>query len=238
MNIEDMILVIDNSGGKETNFLCTFPEYLKTILLPQYPEAETMAVAVSELFMTRKSEKDWSEVLILSNHAVYARFCKDLDQLRYFLWGRMNEDRGTDKEWCFVVYRCSTECLNFLKYRGLTVEGKPRYGEYTYQEAKGHLFYDDDIIEDFNGYKYKIVEGLSEEDFVIMSLDSGAFSLAEGLRMYYRFPMDEKIKPEEIVFGVTWNMNRHLSWKPTGINMAEIKANYESRKEEKTCKVR
>lgn len=238
MNIEDMILVIDNRGGKETNFLCTFPEYLKTILLPQYPEAETIAVAVSELFMTRKSGKDWSEVEILSNHAVHARFCKDLDQLRYFLWGRMNKDRGKDKEWCFAVYRCSTECLNFLKYRGLTIEGKPRYGEYTYQEAKRHLFYDDEIIEDFNGYKYKIVEGLSKEDFVIMRLDTGTFSLAEGLRMYYRYPEDEGLTSEGVVFGVTWNINRHLSCKATGINMAEIRANYDSHKEEKTCKVR
>ena len=202
MNIEDMILVIDNERGKEVNFLYTFEDYVSEILLPRYPIVIDAMEAVAELFNTRKAAREWAEVVITSHRAFYARFCEDQEQLRSFLRGHMNENGGKDKTWLFVESRCSPECICLLKYMGLTVEGKPRYGEY------------------------------------LMSLKTGAVSLAEKMRLYGRYPNNEEPTLENIVYGVIWEKNTHLSWKATGINMEKVREAYKKNREGRTCKVR
>lgn len=238
MNIEDMILVIDNEHGKEANFLYTFEDYVSEVLLPRYPVVIDAMEAVAELFNTRKVARDWSEVSFSGYRVFYARFCEDQEQLRSFLRGHMNENGGNDKVWSFAESRCSPECIRLLKYLGLTVEGKPRYGEYDYEREKNVLFAEDQIVTDFSGFKYKIMEALSKEDFILMSLKTGAVSLAEKMRLYARYPNDEEPTLENIVYGVTWEKNTHLSWKATGINMEKVREAYKKSREGRTCKVR
>lgn len=238
MNIEDMILVIDNEHGREVNFLYTFKDYVNVVLLPRYPIAQDAMEAAAGLFNTRKTARDWSEVSFSSHRSFYARFCEDQEQLRFFLRGRMNENGGKDKTWLFAKSRCSPECICLLKYLGLTVEGKPRYGEYNYEQEKEIVFAEDQIITDFNGFEYKVMEVLSKEDFILMSLKTGAVSLAEGVRLYGRYPNDEEPTLKNTVFGVIWRNNIQLSWKATGINMAQIREAYKKSKEGRTCKVR
>lgn len=238
MDIEDMILMIDNEHGKEVNFLYTFEDYVNMVLIPGYPIVQSAMQAAAELFNTRKEARDWSEVAFSSHHVVYARFCEDQEQLRIFLWGRMNENGGKDKKWSFAESRCSPECICLLKYLGLTVAGKPRYGEYDYERENDVFFSEDQIITDFSGFKYKIMEVLSKEDYILMSLKTGAVSLAEGVRLYGRYPNDEEPTLKNIVYGVTWDKNTQLSWKATGINMAEVREAYKKSREGRTCKAR
>ena len=82
------------------------------------------------------------------------------------------------------------------------------------------------------------MEVLSKEDFILMSLKTGAVSLAEGVRLYGRYPNDEEPTLKNTVFGVIWRNNIQLSWKATGINMAQIREAYKKSKEGRTCKVR
>lgn len=238
MNIEDMILVIDNEHGKGVNFLYTFEDYVSEVLLPRYPVVIDAMEAVVELFNTRKAVRDWSEVSFSGYRVFYARFCEDQEQLRSFLRGHMNGNGGNDKAWSFAESRCSPECIRLLKYLGLTVEGKPRYGEFDYEREKNIFFAEDQIVTDFNGFKYKIMEALSKEDFILMSLKTGAVSLAEKVRLYARYPNDEEPTLENIVHGVTWEKNTHLSWKATGINMEKVRGVYKKSREGRTCKVR
>ncbi|MCD8170724.1 MAG: hypothetical protein LUE94_15725 [Clostridiales bacterium] len=238
MNIEDMILVIDTERGKEVNFLYTFEDYVSVVVLPRYPIVRDAMAAAAELFNTRKAARDWSEVAFSGHRAFYARFCEDQEQLRSFLRGHMNENGGKGKAWSFEKSRCSSECICFLKYLGLTVEGKPRYGEYDYEREEEVFFAEDQIITDFSGFKYKIMEALSKEDFILMSLKTGAVSLAEKVRLYGRYPNDEEPTLNNIVYGVTWEKNTHLSWKATGINMEKVQEAYKRSREGRTCKVR
>ena len=62
MKIQDMILVIQNSKGSETNMLMTLKEYKEAYLFVSSLSKEESAQVLKELFDTKRSEEHTSEL--------------------------------------------------------------------------------------------------------------------------------------------------------------------------------
>jgi len=109
MKIQDMILVIQNSKGSETNMLMTLKEYKEAYLFVSSLSREESAQALKELFDTKFSEpwSGWAERYITANKSYYAKFCSGSDELQCFLHGSYNDD----KKFQFDREESSRECM-------------------------------------------------------------------------------------------------------------------------------
>ena len=95
MRIQDMVLVIENIKGKETNMLMTLQEYKEAYLFVSSLSREESAELLKGLFDTKFSEagKGWAECYITANKSYYAKFCSGSDELQCFLHGSYNDDK-------------------------------------------------------------------------------------------------------------------------------------------------
>ena len=100
MKLEDMILVVENRKGTETNYLLNLTDYMEAALKLWGEHAEDMAGAIGTLYGTKEGRKDWSDLYFAVNKSIHASFCGSEPQLREFLSGRFN-----DGEWSFDAER-------------------------------------------------------------------------------------------------------------------------------------
>ena len=109
MKIQDMVLVIENTKGSETNMLMTVKEYKEAYLFVSSLSREESAQALKELFDTKFSKPGtgWAERYITANQSYYAKFCSGSDELQCFLHGSYNDD----KEFRFDREESSRECM-------------------------------------------------------------------------------------------------------------------------------
>ena len=87
MKMQDMILVIQNIKGSETNMLMTVKEYKEAYLFVSSLSRDESAELLKGLFDTKFSEagKGWAEGYITANKSYYAKFCSGSDELQCFL---------------------------------------------------------------------------------------------------------------------------------------------------------
>lgn len=126
MKIQDMILVIQNIKGNETNMLMTLKEYKEAYLFVSSLSREESAQALKELFDTKFSEpgSGWAERYITANKSYYAKFCSGSDELQCFLHGSYNDD----KKFQFDREESSRECMWALEEYNLDVGGGVKAG--------------------------------------------------------------------------------------------------------------
>ena len=72
MKLEDMIMVVENQKGTETNFLMDLTDYMKEIWSRF---AEPVADAIGALYKTKEGGTDWSDLYFAANKSVHASFC-------------------------------------------------------------------------------------------------------------------------------------------------------------------
>lgn len=84
MDLKDMILVIENDRGTETNMLMTLDDYKSFIAIDDMSE---LADNLLQLGRTLGEADNFAEYYRASNVTVFARFCKDDVQLDIFFRG-------------------------------------------------------------------------------------------------------------------------------------------------------
>lgn len=116
MDLKDMILVIENDRGTETNMLMTMDDYKSFIAVDDMSE---LADNLLQLGRTLGEADNFAEYYRAANVTVSARFCLDDIQLGHFLQGFYNDS----KKFRFDKEASSSECVAKLKEIGMTDKG-------------------------------------------------------------------------------------------------------------------
>ncbi len=223
MKIQDMILVMENIKGKETNMLMTLQEYKDAYLFVSSLSREESAELLKELSDTRYSEvgTGWAERYITANKSYYAKFCSGSDELLCFLHGIYNDD----KDFRFDREESSVECLRALEEYNLDINGGAKGNIFHYEQEK-HDFKQGEVLRNFNGTDYKVVERYSENNFLMMNMASGQFLVAVGLKYYSRYPYAGEHTKENAETGIEWGHGIYLSAIPSEIDFTALRAEY------------
>lgn len=221
MKAEDMVMVIENRKGHETNSLLTFDDFIKQHIVP-FANDKLEAVFMARELMDIRSKKidSWADWYHSANQSFYARICANSQEISYFLCGTFNDD----KNFRFDEDISSKECLEELRNRGMTTDGKHTVGQYSYQELGRDLAVGE-ILHNFNGCDYKLLERFSEHNLLLMDISSGQFLVGIDTRLYLRQP---KFAPEkqEGETGIEWGHGLYLSNMPSVIDFARLKREY------------
>lgn len=85
MKAEDMVMVIENRKGHETNSLLTFDDFIKQRIVP-FANDKLEAVLMARELMDIRSKKidSWADWYHSANQSFYARICANSQEISYF----------------------------------------------------------------------------------------------------------------------------------------------------------
>lgn len=223
MRIQDMVLVIENIKGKETNMLMTLKEYKEAYLFVSSLSREESAELLKGLFDTKFSEagKGWAECYITANKSYYAKFCSGSDELQCFLLGKFNDD----KNFQFDKKESSPECMQALEEYNLDINGGAK-GFMFHYEQKEHDYRPGEVLHNLNGTDYKVIECYSKKNLLMMNMASGAFMVAVGVAYYERYPYAGEHTKENAETGIQWDRGEYLDARPSDIDFAALRAEF------------
>lgn len=223
MKIQDMILVMENIKGKEKNMLMTLQEYKEAYLFVSSLSREESAQLLKELFDTKFADAGtgWAECYITANKSYYAKFCSSSDELQGFLLGIYNDDKGFQ----FDREESSVECLWALEEYNLDTNGAAK-GFMFHYEQKEHGFKQGEVLHNFNGADYKVMECYSENNLLMMNMASGQFVVGTGVQYFSRYPHAGEYTEENAEVGIEWGHGIYLSATPSEIDFVGLRAEY------------
>lgn len=223
MKIQDMVLVIENTKGREKNMLMTLKEYKEAYLFVSSLSREQSAELLKQLFDTKFSEagKGWAECYITANKSYYAKFCSGSDELQCFLLGKFNDD----KNFQFDRKESSVECLQALEEYNLDVNGGAK-GFMFHYEQKEHGYKPGEVLHNLNGTDYKVIECYSKKNLLMMNMASGAFMVAVGVAYYERYPYAGEHTKDNAEMGIQWDRGEYLDARPSDIDFAALRAEF------------
>lgn len=223
MRIQDMVLVIENTKGSEKNMLMTVKEYKEAYLFVSSLSREESAELLKGLFDTKFSElgSGWAERYITANKSYYAKFCSGSDELQCFLQGSYNDD----KEFRFDRKESSVECLQALEEYNLDVNGGAK-GFMFHYEQKEYEFKQGEVLHNFNGTDYKVMECYSKRNLLLMNMVSGQFVVAVDTAFYDRYPHAGEYTKDNAETGIEWGHGDYLTARPSDIDFAALRAQY------------
>lgn len=219
MKLEDMIMVVENQKGKDTNFLLNLTDYMELALKLWGEYAEDMAEAVGSLYGTKGEKKEWSELYFAADQSIRVSFCSSERQLEAFLAGDLNGG-----EWSFDTERCSKECLDVLRIYNLQTDGKPLF-PYLHYEPVEHTFHAGEVLHNLNGNDYRVLAALSPKNLLLVSLKDSQFLVGRGVRLYERYPAGER-PDSSMVEGIVWEHGVYLGHDLTGTDFDILKQEY------------
>lgn len=220
MKLEDMVMVVENHKGTETNFLLNLTDYMETALKLWGEHAEDMAGVVSTLYETKMGKKDWSDLYFAANKSIHASFCTGEPQLRGFLAGNFNNG-----EWSFDEGRCSKECLDVLRIYNMKPDGQPLF-PYLHYERVEHTFHAGEVLHNMNGNDYRVLAALSPDDLLVMSMADSQLIVGRGVKLYERYPKGERPDDDSVVTGIEWGHGVYLGKDITRIDFDILKQEY------------
>ena len=220
MKLEDMVMVVENRKGTETNFLMNLTDYMGEALKLWGEYAEDMAGVVGTLYGTKEDKKDWSDLYISANKSIHASFCRSETQLRQFLSGHFN-----DGEWTFDAERCSKDCLDVLRIYNLKTDGHSLF-PYLHHERVEHTFHAGEVLHNMNGNDYRVLAALSSNDLLVMSMADSQLIVGRGVKLYERYPKGERPDDESVVTGIEWDHGVYLGQDITRIDFDILKQEY------------
>ena len=172
MKLEDMILVVENRKGTETNYLLNLTDYMETVVKLWGENAEDMAGAIGTLYETKAGKREWSDLYYAANKSIHASFCTGETQLSVFLNGMLN-----DGEWSFDTERCSKDCLDVLRIYNLKPDGLRLFPSLHYERVE-HTFHVGEMLHNMNGNDYRVLAVLSPKNLLLMSAVDGQIPFA------------------------------------------------------------
>lgn len=220
MKLEDMITVVENRKGTETNVLLNLTDYMETVLKLWGENAEDMAGAIGTLYETKAGKREWSDLYSAANKSIHASFCGGESQLRQFLSGHFN-----DGEWSFDAERCSKDCLDVLRIYNLKTDGQPQF-PYLHYEPVEHTFHAGEVLHNMNGNDYRVLAALSPKDLLVMSLTDSQLIVGRGIKLYERYPKGERPDDDSVVTGIEWDHGVYLGNDITRIDFDILKQEY------------
>lgn len=231
MKLEDMILVIENRKGTETMYLLGLPDYMEMVLRACEDSAIDMADAVKQLYDTREHGEGWSELYFAGNKSSQAKFCDSEAQLRGFLLG-LKEDGTTEKP-SFEEERCTPDCLEVLRAYGMGTDGHNLFNTLHYEKVE-HDFHAGETVRNMNGSDYRIMEVLSPQNLLLMSVKTGELLVGVNTQYYQRTPKEGYSSLDSVISGIEWGNGIYLGNKITSIDFESIRNSYGIPKEAET----
>lgn len=100
-----------------------------------------------------------------------------------------------------------------------------KYVPKTYVKEEA-CFEQGDILHNFNGSDYRVVEKYTKDCLLLMNVKSGNFLVAEGVHQFRRYPKDETPTEENVERGIEWGSGVYLSATPSEIDFAGLRRQY------------
>ena len=221
MKISDMILVIENIKGTEKNMLMTAEDYQQEYLFVASLSREEAAAGVKELYDTKVSKTGWAEQYITANKSFHAKFCNGSQELQCFLLGSYNDSR----EFRFDTERSSKECIQALEEYNLDINGGAKGNMFHYEKME-HDFRQGEILHNFNGTDYRVVECYSKNNLLVMNMASGQFVVALDVAYFSRYPYAGEHTNKNAETGIEWGRGIYLSATPSEIDFVSLRTEY------------
>ena len=220
MKVEDMILVVENRKGTETNYLLNLTDYMEAALKLWGEHAEDMAGAIGTLYETKAGKADWSDLYFAANKSIHAAFCTGEAQLRGFLMGNFNGG-----EWSFDEGRCSKDCLDVLRIYNMKTDGHSLF-PYLHYERVEHTFHAGEVLRNMNGNDYRVLAPLSPKNLLLMCERDGQIIVGRGVNLFERYPKGERPDNDSVVTGIEWDHGVYLGNDITRIDFDILKQEY------------
>lgn len=220
MKLQDMVMVVENRKGTETNYLLNLTDYMEAALKLWGEHAEDMAGAIDTLYGTKEGRKDWSDLYFAADKSIHASFCGSEPQLREFLSGRFN-----DGEWSFDAERYSKDCLDVLRIYNMKPDGHSLF-PYLHYEPVEHTFHAGEVLHNMNGNDYRVLAALSPQNLLLMSMGDSQIIVGNGVRFYERYPKGERPDSDSMVTGIEWDHGVYLGNDITRIDFDILKQEY------------
>lgn len=228
MEVTDIVLVIDNWKRMEVNYVMTLDDYMTHLDMYELLSEPNFLKDMINLGKTVAKESAWVENYVAANKTVMAKFCKDREQLSRFMDGYYND---SNNEWRFDKDDSSKECEDILNSICLNMDGSSKELKMHYEDMKVKN-YPGEIVHNFNGHSYRILEKIADKNYVLLDLNSGCFAVAIGLNTYKRYPSGKVPTSENSVVGVSWDHGVYLPSIPSTIDFKILKENYGEQKKE------
>lgn len=229
MKISDMIMVIENRKGTESNSLCSFEDYLSEFVFKATEDQKVRAELIGEIMQSKYEKNGWSEIYTAANHTIHARYCKDLNDLQAFVLGCYNDTRP---ELNLNVFHSSIECLGVVESMGIPYNGSKGDLRALHYEKVQREFVEGEVLSNFNGRQYRVLEKYSDDNLLLQDVESGSFVVGEGTAFYAKYPKAEGIGSENCVYGIEWQSGIYPGGaKPSEINFKQIRQEYGTVKE-------
>lgn len=119
MRITDIIMVSDNFEGITKNYIVNFNDLFK-IVEGGFDNSNELAYFSMKLGKTIENPDVWASTYLSANKVVYARYCTSEQELKQFFDGFYD----LPEEYRFDRDKCSKECLEFLKEKGINLKSK------------------------------------------------------------------------------------------------------------------
>lgn len=207
MEINEMILVIEKQKGEEMNALMTIPDYIRFAPVEKGALPLEVAERMVALGRTVSTEMEWIECKT-AEKSISAKYCKEEQQLIKFLQGGYN---SLNQSWTFDSKRSSSLCMEKLLTVGLDIKGRRKYRDFHY-ELQEAVFEQGEILHNFNGSDYRVMETLSPKNLLLMEEVTGNFIVAIGVEFYKRSNKSEgQVK---LIVHTEWNGDMGYTFPP------------------------
>lgn len=198
MRLEDMIMVVENREGAETNRLLDLADYMEAALKLWGDCAEDMAGAIGALYDTKTGKREWGDLYFTADRNIRAAFCTGEPQVKGFLAGNFN-----DGVWSFDEGRSSESCMALLRACGIGTDGHSLPGPMRY-EPVAHDFQKGEVFRNLNGKDYRVLAVLSPKNLLLIGQADNQLVVAKDIRLFARYPEGERPVDTNTLHGVEW----------------------------------
>lgn len=112
-----------------------------------------------------------------------------------------------------------------LEEYNLDINGGAK-GSMFHYEQREHAFQPGEVLHNFNGTDYKVMECYSRNNLLMMNMAAGTFLVAVGVAYYDRYPNAGKYTKDNAETGIEWGHGHYPSGKMSDIDFAALRAEY------------
>lgn len=223
MKLEDIVLVKEHLKGRTLNYLSTLDDFMMVHVRLKTDSLVMSGQMALELARTLNDDGKWVGTQFTEAKSVEARFCTCESQLRGFLGGRFDD---TQVKTVFEESMCNAYCLDKVASLGMRMDGStnPKF-MFTYKPV-ATKFEQGEVLHNFNGSDYKVIEKLSASNLLLMEQRSGNFTVAIGAGMYKRYPKGEEPTEDNAMTCLEWDHGVYLGNTPSQFDFADIRQRY------------
>lgn len=200
MKITDIILVIENHKGIEKNYLCTFKGFINNHIANTCDNCLEVAEMVKELDATRGKFNACCKMYFASYKTIYAKYCTSIVELQIFLLGKLNDGA----KHTFEEGLCDKECLEVMERMGIDKNGIQAMNKYPHYEKLEKIFEIGEVLHNFNGSDYIVLEKLSDKNLLLMGVGTGNFVVGVGVDYLAKYPTGEDMNSELCERAIEW----------------------------------